>query len=74
MLRQTWFPTSLIFLSPRDFKKQVIGSSRTFLQLKFANIGYSIDDSQSLNTKFQDMKFVPALVKKLVIGCQVYSL
>ncbi len=60
-----WFPTTFTFLSPvLDFKKQVIGSSRTFLRLKFANIGYSSDDSQLTNTKFQDMKFVPTLVKK----------
>ncbi len=73
-LGHPWFPTILIFLSPRDFKKQVIGSSRTFLHLNASNIGYSLDDSQSTYTKFQTMKFVTTLVKKLVIGCQVYSL
>ncbi len=63
-----WFPTILIFLSPRDFKKQVIGSSRTFLRLKFANIGNNSDDSQLTNTKFHHMKFVTTLVKKLMTG------
>ncbi len=63
LLYHLWFPTTFHFLSPPDFKKQVIGSSRTLLHLNFANIGYNSDDSQSTYTKYHNMIFVTPLVK-----------